>query len=358
MLKKERAEREPLDLELPERKLMLTAAGMVDRVVTAERRDAHKLIEEFMILANVAAAETLERAQTPLIYRVHDEPSPEKVHALHEFLETLDISFPKSGALRPHLFNGILKRVKDSDNEALVNEVVLRSQAQAEYAAENYGHFGLNLRRYAHFTSPIRRYADLIVHRGLIRALKLGSDGLPPAQDVTALGEVAARISAAERRAMKAERETVDRLIAHFLADRIGAQFEGRIGGVTRAGLFIKLNETGADGFIPARTIGDEYFRYDERSHALIGNRSGETYRLGDAVSVRLVEAAPVAGALRFELLSSGKIDKGKRHRPRADARRPPRAQAARTTKPRAQNPDRAARSAPIIRHARTRSTA
>ena len=319
LLKKERAEREPLDLELPERKLILTAAGMVDRVVTAERRDAHKLIEEFMILANVAAAETLERTQTPLIYRVHDEPSPEKVHALHEFLTTLDISFPKGGALRPHLFNGILKRVKDSDNEALVNEVVLRSQAQAEYAAENYGHFGLNLRRYAHFTSPIRRYADLIVHRGLIRALKLGSDGLAPAQDVTALGEVAARISAAERRAMKAERETVDRLIAHFLADRVGAQFEGRIGGVTRAGLFIKLNETGADGFIPARTIGDEFFRYDERSHALIGNRSGETYRLGDAVSVRLVEAAPVAGALRFELLSSGKIDKSKRHRPRVE---------------------------------------
>jgi ribonuclease R len=319
LLKKERAEREPLDLELPERKLILTAAGMVDRVVTAERRDAHKLVEEFMILANVAAAETLERLQTPLIYRVHDEPAPEKVHALHEFLATLDIPFPKGGALRPHLFNRILAQVKGSDSEVLVNEVVLRSQAQAEYAAENYGHFGLNLRRYAHFTSPIRRYADLIVHRGLVRALKLGNDGLPPAQDVTVLGEVAARISAAERRAMKAERETVDRLIAHFLADRVGAQFEGRIGGVTRAGLFIKLNETGADGFIPARTIGDEFFRYDERSHALIGNRSGETYRLGDAVTVRLVEAAPLAGALRFELLSSGKIDKGKRHRPRGE---------------------------------------
>ena len=315
VIKKERAERGPLDLELPERKIVLTAEGMVDRVVTAERRAAHRLIEEFMILANVAAAETLERAQIPLIYRVHDEPSPEKVHALSEFLETLDISSPKTGALRPQVFNGILKRVKDTDNEALVNEVVLRSQAQAEYAAENYGHFGLNLRRYAHFTSPIRRYADLIVHRGLIRALKLGGDGLPPAQDVAALTEVAAKISAAERRAMKAERETVDRLIAHFLADRIGAQFEGRIGGVTRAGLFIKLNDTGADGFIPARTIGDEYFRYDERTHTLISNRSGETYRLGDNVSVKLVEAAPVAGALRFELLSSGKVEKGKRHR-------------------------------------------
>jgi ribonuclease R len=319
-VKKARDERAPLDLDLPERKLMLTLAGTVDRVVTAERLDAHRLIEEFMILANVAAAETLEKAKVPLVYRVHDEPSPEKVHALHEFLATLDISFPKGGALRPDVFNRVLARVKGSDSEALVNEVVLRSQAQAEYAAENYGHFGLNLRRYAHFTSPIRRYADLIVHRGLIRALKLGDDGLPPAQDAAALGEIAAQISAAERRAMKAERETVDRLIAHFLADRVGAQFEGRISGVTRAGLFVKLNDTGADGLIPARSLGDEYFRYDERAHALIGNRSGETHRLGDPVTVKLVEAAPVAGALRFALLSEGKREGHKRRRAQVSA--------------------------------------
>jgi ribonuclease R len=204
--------------------------------------------------------------------------------------------------LRAEQFNHILRRVKDSDVETLVNDVVLRTQAQAEYAAENYGHFGLNLRRYAHFTSPIRRYADLTVHRALIRALGLGSDGAPEDQDRAALGEIAARISAAERRAMKAERETVDRLIAHFLADRVGATFEGRISGVTRAGLFVKLDGTGADGFIPARTIGNEYFRYEETMHAMVGNRSGETHRLGDRVTVRLVEAAPVAGALRFEL--------------------------------------------------------
>ena len=184
---------------------------------------------------------------------------------------------------------------------------MLRTQAQAEYAAENYGHFGLNLRRYAHFTSPIRRYADLVVHRALIRALNLGGDGLPEGQDIASLGEIAARISAAERRAMKAERETNDRLIAHFLADRVGATFEGRISGVTRAGLFVKLDGTGADGFIPARTIGDEYFRYEEALHAMVGNRSGETHRLGDRVTVKLVEAAPVAGALRFELLSEGR---------------------------------------------------
>ena len=305
-LKRARDVRGPLDLDLPERKILLKPDNTIDRVISPARLDAHRLIEEFMILANVAAAETLERAHAPLIYRVHDEPAVEKLHALREFLATLDISLPKAGVLRPEGFNRILARVKGRDSEPLVNEIVLRSQAQAEYAAENYGHFGLNLRRYAHFTSPIRRYADLIVHRALIRALKLGDDGLPASEDARALGEIAARISAAERRAMAAERETADRLIAHFLADRIGATFSGRISGVVRSGLFVKLDDTGADGFIPAATLGADFFRHDERRHALTGDATGETYRLGDPVSVRLVEAAPVAGALRFEMLSEG----------------------------------------------------
>jgi ribonuclease R len=325
-LKRARNERGPLDLDLPERKILLKADGTIDRVVTPERLESHRLIEEFMVLANVAAAETLERAKVPLIYRVHDEPSLEKLEALRQFLATLHISLPKGGALRAEQFNRILHQVKGSDVETLVNEVVLRSQAQAEYLAENFGHFGLNLRRYAHFTSPIRRYADLIVHRGLIRAGNCGRDGLPEAQDHAALTEIAAQISAAERRAMKAERETADRLIAHHLADRIGATFEGRIAGVTRAGLFVKLDGTGADGFIPARTIGQEYFRYEEALHAMVGNRSGETHRLGDRVTVKLLEAAPVAGALRFELLSEGKVMRPAQHRPagRAGGKRRP----------------------------------
>jgi ribonuclease R len=306
--------REPLDLDLPERKIVLKGDGTVDRVITPPRLDAHRLIEEFMILANVAAAETLERARVPFVYRVHDEPGLEKVQALREFLASLDIPLAKAGALKPAQFNRILKRVKGSEYEKLVNEVVLRTQAQAEYAAENYGHFGLALRRYAHFTSPIRRYADLIVHRALIRVLKLGDGGLAD-QDTGTLSEIAARISAAERRAMAAERETTDRLIAQFLADRIGATFSGHISGVTRAGLFVKLDETGADGLIPARTIGAEYFRYHEDRHALVGVDSGETHRLGDPVTVRLVEAAPVAGALRFELLSEGRYDGRERKR-------------------------------------------
>jgi ribonuclease R len=302
-----RNERGPLDLEIPERKILLKSDGTVDRVIMPQRLESHRLIEEFMILANVAAAETCERARVPLIYRVHDEPSPEKINALHEFLATLDISLPKGGALRPDAFNRILARVKGRDVERLVNEVVLRSQAQAEYSSENFGHFGLNLRRYAHFTSPIRRYADLVVHRALIRAQKLGPDGLADAVDSRGLSEIAASISATERRAMKAERETADRLIAHFLADRVGAVFDGHISGVTRAGLFVELDETGADGFIPARNIGDAYFRYQEANRAFVSG--SETHRLGDPVTVELVEAAPVAGALRFKLVRQAAAD-------------------------------------------------
>ena len=321
--------REPLDLDLPERKILLKPDGTVDRVLVPERLDAHRLIEEFMILANVAAAETLEKAGSPLIYRAHDEPSLEKMRALGEVLASIGIKLPKEGALKPALFNRILANVEGTEHQAFINEVVLRSQAQAEYSAENYGHFGLNLRRYAHFTSPIRRYADLIVHRALIRALKLGTDGLPANTSLDELAEIGARISVAERRAMAAERETVDRLIAHHLADRIGATFEGRISGVTRAGLFIKLAETGADGFVPAATIGADYYRYDEKRHAMIGDRTGETYRLGDRVEAKLVEAAPVAGALRFELVSEGQ---GKRPQHRGGARPAGRTQNRRTT--------------------------
>ena len=341
VVKRARDERDPLDLDIPERKILLKSDGTVDRVVVPERLDAHKLIEEFMILANVAAAEMLEKKSLPLIYRVHDEPTLEKVHNLQEFLKTLDLPFAKSGALRPSLFNRVLVQVRGHDSEPLVNEVVLRSQAQAEYSAENYGHFGLNLRRYAHFTSPIRRYADLIVHRALIRGLGLGEGALPETETVETLTEVAAQISVTERRAMKAERETADRLIAHFLADRIGATFQGRISGVTHAGLFVKLSDTGADGLIPIRTLGTEYFNYDETRHALVGSRSGAMHRLGDVVDVRLVEAAPVAGALRFELLSEGNIVPRGRKRP--DASRPPaKAHPGRSPRKKDRKPDKA----------------
>lgn len=307
VVKKGRDAREPLELDLPERKIKLKDDGTVDHVFVPERLDAHKLIEEFMIQANVAAAETLEKKKSPLLYRVHDASTPEKLESLKDFLSTLNMKLPSSGGLRPSVFNGILAKVKDSPQANLVNEVVLRSQAQAEYTPQNIGHFGLNLRRYAHFTSPIRRYADLIVHRGLISALGLGKDGLPEGIE-SKLEAIGAEISAAERRAMLAERDTIDRLIALWMSDQIGATFQGRIAGVVKSGMFIRLQDTGADGFVPASTIGLDYYRYDEGSHALIGDKTGETYQLGDQVEVKLVEAAPFAGALTFELLSHGRI--------------------------------------------------
>jgi ribonuclease R len=297
--------RAPLDLDLPERKILLKPTGEFDRVVIPPRLEAHRLIEEFMILANVAAAETLEENRQRLIYRAHDEPSREKLAALSEFLATIGVKFAKGQTVRAGSFNAVLARVKGLEHEHIVNEFVLRTQAQAEYTHENYGHFGLNLRRYAHFTSPIRRYADLIVHRALIGALKLGPGALPETS-VGELAEIAARISAAERRAMAAERETVDRLIAAHLKDQIGALFMARISGVTRSGLFVRLVETGADGFIPAATLGRDYFSFDEAAHALTAKRTGESYRLADVIEVRLMEAAPIAGALRFEVAGRG----------------------------------------------------
>ncbi|HVP70718.1 MAG TPA: VacB/RNase II family 3'-5' exoribonuclease, partial [Gemmatimonadaceae bacterium] len=243
-IKIERERRDPLDLDLPERKLVLDHEGRLASVRWPERLDAHRLVEEFMILANVAAAETLEAAHSPLLYRAHDAPSVEKLNDLIEFLSTIGVKLARGDRGRPSHFNGVLNRVRGQAVEALVNEVVLRAQAQAEYSHENYGHFGLNLRRYAHFTSPIRRYADLIVHRALIRALNLGEGGLNDMRPGE-LAQIAEHISAAERRAMAAERETVDRVIAAHLADRVGAVFEARIAGVTRAGLFVRLSETG-----------------------------------------------------------------------------------------------------------------
>ena len=312
----ERERRDPLDLDLPERKLVLDKEGRLASVRWPERLEAHRLIEEFMILANVAAAETLEAAHSPLLYRAHDAPSVEKLNDLVEFLSTIGVKLARGDRVRPSHFNGVLSRVRGQAVEALVNEVVLRAQAQAEYSHENYGHFGLNLRRYAHFTSPIRRYADLIVHRALIRALNLGEGGLNDMRPGE-LAQIAEHISAAERRAMAAERETVDRVIAAHLADRVGAIFEARIAGVTRAGLFVKLSETGADGFVPAATLGDDYFRFEEATRALVGTRTKETFRLGGAVQVRLVEAAPFAGALRFEIVRGESKARGAQMPPR-----------------------------------------
>jgi ribonuclease R len=306
VLKRGRDKRGPLDLDLPERKILLKPDGTVDRVIVPERLDAHKLIEEFMIQANVSAAETLEAKRQKLVYRVHDSPSLVKQESLREFLQSIGISLARRAELRTQQFNSILDRVRDGEHEGLVNEVVLRTQSQAVYSPDNLGHFGLNLRRYAHFTSPIRRYADLIVHRALISALSLGKDGLTVIEEAR-LEDISELISTTERRAMAAERQTVDRLIAAHLAERIDGEFDGRISGVTKAGLFVQLPQFGTDGFVPVATLDADYYVFDETARALVGERTGKGYQLADAVLVKLVEVAPLAGALRFEMLSEPK---------------------------------------------------
>ncbi len=296
-----RHHRGTLDLDLPERRILVDDAGQVTGVVTRPRYDSHKLIEGFMILANVCAAEELEKHGVPCMYRVHDEPAPERLEALREFLDSMNISLVK-GVVKPHHFNRILEQVRGTPNEILVNEVVLRSQAQAVYSPENLGHFGLALRRYAHFTSPIRRYSDLIVHRGLIHALKLGPDGLSEteAERMVPIGE---HISMTERRAATAEREAVDRFAAAWLASKVGATFAGHIKSVTRFGLFVELDESGADGLVPISTLPEDYYIHDEIHHALIGRRSRRTFTLGDAVAVMLMEANPLTGGMIFQIL-------------------------------------------------------
>ncbi len=301
-----RDRRQPLELDMPERKIILDSEGKVAKVIIPDRLDAHKLIEEFMIQANVAAAETLETRKQPLIYRIHDAPTLAKQEVLREFLATLGLSLARGGAMRANAFNGILARAVDQPFQIMVNQMVLRTQSQAIYAPDNIGHFGLNLIKYAHFTSPIRRYADLIVHRALVGALGLGEGAITPAEEAV-LEAIASEISTAERRAMAAERETVDRLIAHHLVSRIGEFFDGQVSGVTKSGLFISLPRFGADGFVPISTLGSDYFHYDEAHQALVGDKTGLGFRLGDSVEVRLVEAVPLAGALRFEILGEGR---------------------------------------------------
>ncbi len=300
---KGRLARSPLAIESMERKIIINPEGEITSITPRPSLEAHRLIEEIMIQANVSAAETLEARRTPLLYRIHDTPSAEKVMSLAEFLGTLGINWSKGEAPRTDRFNKLLDETREGPHAEIINEVVLRSQMQAIYSSENIGHFGLNLAKYAHFTSPIRRYADLIVHRALIRALKLGDDGLTD-QDVSQIKDTAERITFAERRAMAAERDATDRYVAAFLADKVGAAFLGRITGVTRFGLFVRLNDTGADGLVPVSSLGGEYFVHDDRSHALVGERTGARWPLGMAVEVKLIEATPVTGGLIFEMLS------------------------------------------------------
>ncbi|MGF1444686.1 MAG: ribonuclease R [Pikeienuella sp.] len=303
----ERARRQPLELDLPERRVVLSESGEVEAIPLRERLDAHRLIEEFMILANVCAAETLEAHRRPLLYRVHDEPDPERLDALRETLEASGIRLAKGQVLRTADLNRVLDEARATQAQELIHMQVLRAQQQAFYGPENHGHFGLALPRYAHFTSPIRRYADLIVHRALIAALGLGTDGQTP-EEALQLRQIGEAISRTERRSMEAERDTVDRYVAAYMAEREGSEFEGRISGVGRFGLFVKLTETGADGLVPISSLGREYFRFDADRGTLTGEETGRRLGLGMHVRVRLIEAAPVTGGLILQLLEASGV--------------------------------------------------
>ncbi|HQT38436.1 MAG TPA: ribonuclease R [Acidocella sp.] len=298
-----RAARGTLDLDLPERKVELTPDGQVAKIAPRPRLNSHRLIEEFMILANVCAAEELERHKLPCMYRLHAPPSPEKIDNLRSFLATLDISLKAADQLHPRDLDHVLKLVAETDKAVLVNETMLRSQSQAEYGPDNIGHFGLALTKYAHFTSPIRRYADLLVHRALITGLNLGKDGLTVA-DIAKFADTAEHITATERRATLAERDSTDRYLALYLQHRVGELFEGRISGVTKFGLFVTLNETGASGFAPMASLPDDFWVHDEASQSLIGKRTRLSFQLAQNIEVRLAEAKPVTGGLLFNVIT------------------------------------------------------
>jgi len=309
-LLRNREARGVLELDLPERKIILDDDGNVLRVESRDRFDSHKLIEEFMILANVASAQTLERLKQPCMYRIHDEPSVEKIESLKEFLKGVSIPFAAGQVIRSSHFNQILNRAKGTPNSHMVSEVVLRSQSQAEYNPANIGHFGLALARYCHFTSPIRRYADLLVHRALVKGLNLGEGALEDNhKDFVEVGE---HLSVTERNASGAERDAVDRFAALYLSQQIGKVLPGRINGVTRFGLFVTMAESGADGLVPIRTLGDDFYIHDEHRHTLRGRDTGFEYRLGDQVEVLITEADPITGSTVFQMMSGGTAGKGK----------------------------------------------
>ncbi|WP_425101726.1 ribonuclease R [Tropicibacter sp. S64] len=301
-LKTARDTRQPLDLDLPERKVVLSEEGKVLSVDFTERLDAHKLIEEFMILANVAAAETLLKKDVPLLFRVHEEPAQDKLESLRETAQAAGLNLAKGQVLKTEHLNRLLHQAAGTDEAELINMATLRSMTQAYYSPKNFGHFGLALRNYAHFTSPIRRYSDLIVHRALIRAHGWGEDGLTN-DEIENLEQIGQHISDTERRSMMAERDTTDRYLAAYLSDRVGAEFTGRVSGIARFGVFIKLDETGADGLVPIGTLGREYFQFDAESATLMGSDTGRLIGLGMRAKVRLVEAAPISGGIALELL-------------------------------------------------------
>ncbi|WP_372620802.1 ribonuclease R [Falsiroseomonas sp.] len=309
-----RERRGTLDLDVPERRVLLDAKGNVQAVVPRSRLDSHRLIEEFMVAANVAAAEELERLSQPCMYRIHDRPSDEKLEGLRQFLAGLGIKLAPRDRIHPRDFSHVLEIVKERPEARLVNEAVLRGQSQAAYSPDNIGHFGLALARYAHFTSPIRRYADLLVHRALVAGLKLGRDGLAE-EELARFPDTGEHITQTERRAAMAERDAVDRYLAAWMSQRVGEVFEARISGVTRFGLFVTVEENGASGIVPLASLPDDRWQLNEAGHAMTGRSTRMTFTLGQPVEVQLASATPRTGGMVFRLMQGD---------PRAAGRRAP----------------------------------
>lgn len=308
LLDEARKRRGTLDLDLPERLVVIGPDGKVAEVTPRERLDSHRLIEEFMILANVAAAEALEKKRRPVMYRIHESPPLDKLEGLRETLGALGYNLAKGNVMKPSLLTGILAQADGTANAQVVSQIILRSQAQAVYSPENLGHFGLSLPKYAHFTSPIRRYADLLVHRSLIEAFGLGPGGLTPDQ-AEAFGEIGEAISGTERRAIAAERNAMERYLTAYMSNQTGKEFSGRVTGAQRFGLFVSIDGTGAEGLVPIDTMRpSDYYRHDELHHRIVGDKSGHAFTLGDVVSVRLTEANTVTGSLVFHMLDGGKL--------------------------------------------------
>jgi ribonuclease R len=323
-LAKARADREPLDLELPEKRVVLDEAGRIAGISIREHLTAHRVIEDYMIAANVAAAKALEKKKAGCIFRCHEAPSREKIVALRDYLETLGQNIALGQVAKPAVFNRILARAKDGENYKQVTEQVLRTQTQAYYSPANVGHFGLSLGSYAHFTSPIRRYADLVVHRSLVAAYRLG-DGALHKEEEKGLTKTADHISMTERRAMEAERDTIDRYVAAFLSTKVGEIVKTRITGVAKFGFFATVDGLGGDGLVPVSTLGEERFVFDEDARILEGIQTGTRYAVGQRMELRLAEASPITGSLRFELPEGGSSGGPRRDltRPRGFTPRP-----------------------------------
>ncbi|KLE35551.1 ribonuclease R [Aurantiacibacter luteus] len=329
--------RDPLDLDLPERRVVLDEKGRIAEIAVRERLDAHRVVEDFMIAANVAAAKALESKAQPVVYRIHEPPTREKLIALREYFDSIGKKLALGQVITPGLFNRMMKDIADPGEKALVMEAVLRSQTQAYYGPKNAGHFGLSLGSYAHFTSPIRRYSDLLVHRALVDGFGLEQpapkgpipdhSGLSD-RDREAMEKITEAISQTERRAMEAERDTIDRYVAAWLSARVGEVFRTRITGVQKFGFFATIVDLGGDGLVPISTLGREYFRHDEGAHTLIGEDTGTRFAVGDFLELRLAEANPLTGALKFELPEGGGSQRveprGKRpdKKPRRDGRK------------------------------------